>query len=181
MREFSLNYIERARSSASRDLAQAERAALDERQRRVSKTSFTVITDPVALKEAVGAISGHSIIGVDTETNGLDPFRSRVRLLQVATPEQAYVFDLFEVRAFDASALREILSAPETTKIFHNAKFDLKMLLHHFGLEVRGVFDTLLASQLIGAGRSEGGHGLAAVSDRYLGEFVDKSMQVSDW
>src|SRR5262249_21499769 len=63
----------------------------------------------------------------------------------------------------------------------HNAKFDAKMLLHHFNLEVRGVFDTLLASQLIGAGRSEGGHGLAAVSDRHLGEIVDKSMQVSDW
>jgi DNA polymerase-1 len=55
------------------------------------------------------------------------------------------------------------------------------MLLHHFDLEVRGLFDTLLASQLIGAGRNEGGHGLAAVSDRHLGELVDKSMQVSDW
>lgn len=55
------------------------------------------------------------------------------------------------------------------------------MLLHHFDLEVRGLFDTLLASQLIGAGRNEGGHGLAAVSDRHLGELVDKTMQVSDW
>jgi DNA polymerase I len=135
----------------------------------------------MTLKEAVGAISGHSIIGVDTETTGLDPFRSRVRLLQVATPEHAYVFDLFEIRALDENALRQILSAPEVTKVFHNAKFDAKMLLYHFGLEVRGVFDTLLASQLIGAGRSEGGHGLAAVSDRHLGEVVDKSMQVSDW
>lgn len=147
----------------------------------MSKTSFTVITDQEALKEAVGAISGHPIIGVDTETTGLDAFRNRVRLLQVATPEHAYVFDLFMLPALDDAALRQIMSSPQPTKIFHNAKFDVKMLLHHFNLEVRGVFDTLLASQLIGAGRNEGGHGLAAVSDRYLGEFVDKSMQVSDW
>ncbi|HVG21160.1 MAG TPA: hypothetical protein VNI02_19085, partial [Blastocatellia bacterium] len=147
----------------------------------MSKTPFTVITDPAALEQAVGAISSHSIIGVDTETTGLDPFRSRVRLLQVATPDQSYVFDLFQVRAFDHAALRSIISSPLPTKIFHNAKFDVKMLLRHFDLETRGVFDTLLASQLIGAGRSEGGHGLAAVSDRHLGELVDKSMQVSDW
>jgi DNA polymerase I-like protein with 3'-5' exonuclease and polymerase domains len=147
----------------------------------VSKTPFTVITDPADLEQALGAISGNSIIGVDTETTGLDAFRSRVRLLQIATPDQSYVFDLFQVRAFDHASLRSIMSTPHTTKIFHNAKFDVKMLLHHFNLEVRGVFDTLLASQLIGAGRSEGGHGLAAVSDRHLGELVDKSMQVSDW
>src|SRR4030095_13261257 len=72
-------------------------------------------------------------------------------------------------------------SSTQPVKVFHNAKFDLKMLLHHYHLEVRGLFDTLLASQLSGAGRHEGGHGLAAVSDRHLGELVDKSMQVSDW
>ena len=147
----------------------------------MSKTPFTVITDQTALKQAVGAISSHSIIGVDTETTGLDPFRTQVRLLQIATPEQSYVFDLFQVRAFDDTALRNIFSAAQPIKVFHNAKFDAKMLLHHFNLEVRGIFDTLLASQLISAGRSEGGHGLAAVSERYLGEVVDKSMQVSDW
>lgn len=147
----------------------------------MSQTPFTVITDPAALEQALAAISGHPIIGVDTETTGLDPLRSRVRLLQIATPEQSYVFDLFQVRAFDHARLRDIISSPAPTKVFHNAKFDVKMLLHHFKLEVRGVFDTLLASQLIGAGRSEGGHGLAAVSDRHLGELIDKSMQVSDW
>ena len=34
---------------------------------------------------------------------------------------------------------------------------------------------------MIGAGRSEGGHGLAAVTDRHLGEIIDKTMQTSDW
>ena len=126
-------------------------------------------------------MSRHPVIGVDTETTSLSPFEGSVRLLQIATPEQSFVIDLFELPALNHPGLRELLSAAHPIKVFHNAKFDLKMLLRHFNLEVRGVFDTLLASQLIGAGRLEGGHGLAAVSDRHLGELVDKSMQSSDW
>lgn len=126
-------------------------------------------------------MSRHPVIGVDTETTSLSPFEGSVRLLQIATPEQSFVIDLFELPALNHPGLRELLSAAHPIKVFHNAKFDLKMLLRHFNLEVRGVFDTLLASQLIGAGRLEGGHGLAAVSDRHLGELVDKSMQLSDW
>lgn len=134
-----------------------------------------------ALEQALGAISRYDVIGIDTETTSLSPFQGTVRLLQIATPEENVVIDLFELPALDHSGLRNLLSSPHPVKVLHNAKFDLKMLLLHFNLEVYGVFDTLLASQLIGAGRHEGGHGLAAVSDRHLGELVDKSMQVSDW
>ena len=142
---------------------------------------FRVVNSDKALEQALGAVSRYAVIGVDTETTSLSPFQGEVRLLQIATPEQSFVIDLFELPALKHRGLRELLSSAEPVKVFHNAKFDLKMLLHHFGLEVRGVFDTLLASQLIGAGRNEGGHGLAAVSDRHLGELVDKSLQISDW
>ena len=147
----------------------------------MSRTPFKVVATTSALELAVGAISSHPVIGVDTETTSLSPFQGEVRLLQLATPEQSFVIDLFQLPAVRHRGLRELLSSTQPIKVFHNAKFDLKMLLHHFDLEVGGLFDTLLASQLIGAGRNEGGHGLAAVSDRHLGELVDKSMQVSDW
>ena len=147
----------------------------------MSRTPFRLVNTEPALEQALGAVSRHPVIGVDTETTSLSPFEGSVRLLQIATPEQSFVIDLFELPALNHPGLRELLSAAHPIKVFHNAKFDLKMLLRHFNLEVRGVFDTLLASQLIGAGRLEGGHGLAAVSDRHLGELVDKSMQLSDW
>lgn len=147
----------------------------------MSRTPFTVVKTRPALEQALEAISRHPILGVDTETTALDPREGKVRLLQVATPEHNFVIDLFELPAFEHPGLREMLSSPQPIKVFHNAKFDVKMLLHHFNLEVRGLFDTLLASQLIGAGRREGGHGLAAVSERHLGELVDKSLQISNW
>jgi DNA polymerase I-like protein with 3'-5' exonuclease and polymerase domains len=147
----------------------------------LSRTPFKLINTEQCLEQALGAISSQPVIGVDTETTSLSPFEGEVRLLQIATPEQSFVIDLLQLPALRNHGLRELLSSAPPVKVFHNAKFDLKMLLHHFDLEVRGLFDTLLASQLIGAGRNEGGHGLAAVSDRHLGELVDKSMQVSDW
>ncbi|HYP54064.1 MAG TPA: DNA polymerase, partial [Pyrinomonadaceae bacterium] len=44
-----------------------------------------------------------------------------------------------------------------------------------------GLFDTLLASQLVSAGEAEDRHGLQVVAERYLGVTVDKSQQLSDW
>jgi DNA polymerase I-like protein with 3'-5' exonuclease and polymerase domains len=147
----------------------------------VSRTPFNLVRTEPSLDRTLEAISRHPVIGVDTETTSLDPFTGKVRLLQLATAEQSFVIDLFELPAMNHPGLRELLSSATPIKALHNAKFDVKMLMHHFDLEPRGLFDTLLASQLIGAGRHEGGHGLAAVSDRHLGEVVDKSEQVSDW
>jgi len=44
-----------------------------------------------------------------------------------------------------------------------------------------GLFDTLLASQLVGAGDIEERHGLESVANRYLNELVDKSERLSNW
>src|SRR5215212_6131174 len=95
---------------------------------QLSETAFTIVATGDDLKQALAAISGHPVIGADTETTGLDPLSSRVRLLQIATPERAYVFDLFQIAAFDHAALRELLSSPQPIKVFHNAKFDAKMI-----------------------------------------------------
>ena len=147
----------------------------------MSTTPHSIISTGRALDEAMAELCQPQVLGVDTETTGLDPFRSRVRLIQIATHDHSFVIDLFQVPALDDDRLRNLLSSPRPIKVFHNAKFDLKMLLHHFDLEVHGIFDTLLASQLIGLGVVDGGHSLAAVTDRHLGQSVDKTLQVSDW
>jgi DNA polymerase I-like protein with 3'-5' exonuclease and polymerase domains len=147
----------------------------------VNSVPYTLIKTKAALERAVDRLAQHRILGVDTETTGLDPFQCKIRLLQVATPDETFVFDLFSVPALRHQGLRRLISSTDHVKAFHNAKFDVKMLLHHFQLEVKGIFDGLLASQLIGTGNDEGGHGLAAVSERYLGEIVDKTLQASDW
>ena len=66
-------------------------------------------------------------------------------------------------------------------KIAHNAKFDAKWVGHHLGAEVNGIFDTLIASQLI----TDGDQDRAGIIWRKLRLFfsateLDKSEQVSD-
>ncbi|MET0625244.1 MAG: DNA polymerase [Pyrinomonadaceae bacterium] len=128
-----------------------------------------------------------------------------------AAGEPVYVFDLdcFTGDGDDASRrerarrdetlapLRRLLAATLPVKIAHNGKFDAKWVSHYLGVELcgdfdsraenrdaverGGLFDTLLASQLISAGEQEDRHSLASVSERYLSVPVDKTQQVSNW
>ena len=153
-------------------------------------TSYQVIKSEEALRKAVESLATHQVIGLDTETTELDPYLGRLRLVQLATPSGVYVIDLDafsgggsgDLREASALApLRDLLAAPRPIKIAHNAKFDAKFIKHQLGTDLGGVFDTLLASQLIGAGDIEERHGLDAVASRYLNEAVDKTERLSNW
>jgi DNA polymerase-1 len=143
---------------------------------------FRLIRDAAALGEACRELSAEPILGFDTETTELDPYRGELRLVQLGGRKSTVVVDL---RAFtnpaDLAPLKNLLSAEAPRKIAHNAKFDSKWVGHHLGVEVGGVFDTYLASQLIAAGDSDRRHSLADVSQFFLGTEMDKAEQLSDW
>jgi DNA polymerase-1 len=141
-------------------------------------TDYTLVTDPKELPKVVSALEGSEAVGTDTETTSLSPRDGEARLLQLATPEQTFVIDLFEIR--DISPLKEILEAGPV-KVFHNAKFDWQFLKELHGISVAPVFDTMLAAQLLDGGRQGAAYGLDAVAERYLDESPDKSEQRSDW
>ncbi len=152
---------------------------------------YQLITDADAARAACDKLATLPVVGFDTETTSLDPYAGRIRLVQLSAPNGggAYIFDLDclapngdGLPTCDALApLRQLLAASRPVKIAHNAKFDAKWTKHHLGVELCGVFDTMLASQLVSAGDTDERHSLAVVAERYLGEAVDKSEQVSDW
>src|SRR3984893_3714130 len=107
-------------------------------------------------------------------------------LIQIAAPDGVYLVDLnrFEgdMKQSEALApLRQLFASPRRIKIAHNAKSDAKFIKYNLGVDVVGLFDTLLASQLVSAGDIEERHGLAAITERYLNETVDKSERLSNW
>ena len=153
-------------------------------------TKYQLIKTEEELRKSVEFLSSHQVIGLDTETTELDPYFGRLRLVQLATPSGVHIIDLDafgergngNLREANALApLRDLLSAPRPIKIAHNAKFDAKFIKHTLGVDLGGIFDTLLASQLIGAGDIEERHGLEAVASRYLNESVDKTERLSNW
>ncbi|HEV7682976.1 MAG TPA: DNA polymerase [Pyrinomonadaceae bacterium] len=150
-------------------------------------TNYRVIRTEDELRKAVELLSTHQVVGLDTETTELDPYYGRLRLIQLAAPSGVYIIDVDAFRNGDLrktealQSLRDLLSAPRPIKILHNAKFDAKFIKHTLGADLGGIFDTLLASQLLGAGDIEERHGLDAVASRYLSEAVDKSERLSNW
>jgi DNA polymerase I len=139
---------------------------------------YRLVTDPDDLSGIVDALKKAEAVGTDTETTALSPRDGKVRLLQLATPDETYVIDLFEVE--DISPLKGVLEGGPV-KSLHNSKFDYQWLKELHGISLAPVFDTMLAAQLLDGGRQGASYSLEAVSERYLDEAPDKSEQRSDW
>ncbi len=133
------------------------------------------------LPQVVEALRAEPAIGLDTETTGLDPHSSKLRLLQLATPRTAFIIDLFAISPEKLKPILDLIAAPRPVKIAHNAKFDAKFLMKHCGIRLGGIFDTYLASTLASAGNENDRHGLEPVVNRYLDTQLDKELQLSDW
>src|SRR5215212_8184429 len=89
-------------------------------------TDYKLITTPEALTLAVEELKQQAVIGFDTETTALDPYRGRLRLVQLAAPDGVRIIDLDrfaggDLKKSDALApLRELLGAARPIKIAHN-------------------------------------------------------------
>ncbi len=147
---------------------------------------FQYVTDADGVLRAVEELRREGTLGFDTETTELDPYKGKLRLVQLSTGRSTYVFDVFKLgedaRASSSLApVRGLLEDAAVKKVAHNARFDLKWVRHHLGCETNGVFDTFLASVLIAAGDGDRRHSLADVAKFFTDIELDKSEQVSDW
>lgn len=146
--------------------------------------NHVLVTDTSQALQAVEALKLYNgIFGCDIETTplsewkhhpqaGLDPYLSKIRTIQFATESEAFVFDLAQV---DIATLHELWSKP---LVFHNAKFDVKFLLHS-GIQPSKVGCTLLMDLILNGGGA--GKKLSELSREYLGLEISKEEQTSDW
>ena len=116
-----------------------------------------------------------SVIGLDIETYGSggfpDPYRDKVALIQIDIPgDDTYVL------TEDFQRVIPLLLDPSMTKLIHNVSFDSKFLLHHLGVRLENVFDTMLAERILTAGRQRSAS-LKAVAQRRLGVELDKDVR----
>lgn len=143
-------------------------------------TEYKLIDKSSQLLSALEPFYQASIIALDCETTGLDPYTAQVRLVQLAIADHPVVIvDLKAIAHPNQKPLREILSS-NIRKVGHNLKFDL-MHLQIAGLPVSGPFgDTYLQWKLLTAGLSENAS-LEAIATRLLHVKLDKSEQTSNW
>jgi len=118
---------------------------------------------------------------VDTETTGLDPRNTLLRIVTV----NGRAFDVWDdIQKEEAAEM--LADGVHKTFVAHNAQFDLDFLAEHMGYEHQGpVFDTMVAYQVLTCGMRVNGKpksaGLGNVAREVLGVEMDKSFQKYRW
>jgi DNA polymerase I len=146
----------------------------------LKEPAFMLVSEAKDLTVVRASVEQTALVGLDTETTGLDPRADRVRLLSLAcdtvgSNSIVYLIDCFAV---DPSQLWPALA--EADIVGHNLTFDLQFLAR-LGFTPGRVRDTMLMSQVLHAGERGVRHSLAEAVSRHLGRQLDKAGQLTDW
>jgi ribonuclease D len=123
----------------------------------------------------LSAISDVTELALDTEGASFHRFLDRIYLLQISTRKQSAIIDPLPIGS--PARLGQLLENKAVEVVFHDADYDLRLLHQDYGWHVTKIFDTRVASQLLGIKS----FGLAALLDQYFDVKLDKKHQRADW
>ncbi|MDX2255321.1 MAG: ribonuclease D [Pseudanabaenaceae cyanobacterium bins.39] len=118
-------------------------------------------------------------IAIDTETMGLIPRRDRLCLVQICNDQESVSLIRIAQGVSHAPNLKYLFEAPDVTKVFHFARFDVAMLEAHLSIATHPIFCTKIASKLARTYTDK--HGLKELVKELQGVELDKTSQSSDW
>lgn len=141
-----------------------------------------ILTTDDAVAALAQELERCSVFAVDMEADSMHSFQEKVCLIQFTyhradTTNSEHTVLLDPLAGADLSPLLPLLANGNIRKIFHAADYDIRCLHRDFGIEIHGLFDTMIASQLLGAERV----GLADVLDKHFSVTLDKKYQRADW
>jgi ribonuclease D len=122
------------------------------------------------MDECLSYCRDRSVLGVDTETSGLDFTKEKLLMLQIGDRDLQFVID---VRYVDISVLTPILESEHILKIFQNVKFDYKFILNE-GIVLENVYDTMLVEKILYCGYPDVRVSLADICRRRLNVTLNK-------
>ncbi len=143
-----------------------------------------------------------SILAIDTESNSLFAYYSRVCLIQLSAPIDAevdgsaqtdasnrdstarsllnvvdFLIDPLRLSTEQVSAVGALIAQKKIEVVMHAAENDIILLQREFGFQFPSVFDTQLAARFLGWKQI----GLAALLETQFGIISDKRMQRTNW
>ncbi len=130
---------------------------------------------PSTVDSFLSSIAETPILALDTEGASFHRFVDRIYLLQLSTREYTAIIDPLPIGT--PAGLGRLLESPNVEIVFHDADYDLRLLHQDYGWNIRNIFDTRIAAQLLGLKA----FGLAALLERYFGVKLDKKFQRADW
>jgi len=141
----------------------------------VSAAAPLYLDSPEAVDRFLADLGQPRAIALDTEGASFHRFVDRIYLLQLSTERHHAVIDPLPIGT--PERLGRMLEDRGVEVVLHDADYDLRLLRQDYGWQVNALFDTRVASQLLGLRA----FGLAALLERYFGIKLDKKHQRADW
>ncbi len=127
------------------------------------------------LQIMVSRLVNEPFIGVDTESNSLFVYEEKVCLIQFSSKDEDFLVDT--IKLLDVSVLNELFTNPKIEKIFHAAEYDLMCLKRDFQFDFFNIFDTMVASKILGKKEV----GLQSLLFEFFDVSVEKKYQRANW
>lgn len=129
----------------------------------------------IGVKESLDILDPMQVIGVDTETSGLNCHSDKLLSIQLGNYDDQIVVDCSSV---SIQHYKGILEDKNKLLLFWNAKFDLKFLYSNKIIPYN-VYDGYLAEKLMWLGYPAGYHSMSlkSASEEYLGIYRDKTIR----
>ena len=128
-----------------------------------------------AVERFLAEISDIKELALDTEGASFHRFLDRIYLLQLSTRDRSAIIDPLPIGS--PARLGDLVQNKDIEVVFHDADYDLRLLHQDYGWHVTNIFDTRIASQLLGIKS----FGLAALLEQYFDVKLDKKHQRADW
>ena len=125
------------------------------------------------LTEFLPQLTAAEWIALDTEADSLHAYPEKMCLLQITLAEGDFLID--PLAKMDLSAFWPELKKHQI--IMHGSDYDLRLLRKNHNFVPDRIFDTMLASRLLG----EKEFGLTNLVGKFLGVTLEKGSQKADW
>jgi ribonuclease D len=137
--------------------------------------SALYLDKPEVVERFLTEISDIKELALDTEGASFHRFLDRIYLLQISARERSAIIDPLPIGS--PAKLGDLLLSKDVEVVFHDADYDLRLLHQDYGWHVTNIFDTRIASQLLGIKS----FGLAALLEQFFDVKLDKKHQRADW
>lgn len=146
------------------------------------KSKTTTFTTPEEIENFFReAEQGTGVIGIDTETTGLNVFQDKLVGISLCNGVQAAYIPVEHISAIYRTRIPNQINPNDLRKVFknnifnekfkwvyHNAKFDLPVLYNFLGFEMPAPYwDTLIVAYVLNQNED---HGLKALYNKYIAE-----------
>ena len=137
---------------------------------------FLYVDRPEEFETVVRSMERSHSIGIDTESDSMHCYFEKVCLIQVSTPDAAFIVDPLKLNG-QVQGLGPVLGNPGVRTILHGSDYDIVCLKRDFGFRIENLFDTMVAAQFLDLPRI----GLADLVEEFFGDHLAKLHSRTNW